>query len=155
MAIDDRDPRQDVLELELAEATATTPAVLPAEPADPGLRLGEVRFGRDPDGPGDEVARYLSGDRLEWRVRFSSPAAAARVAIVTSRRLGQGWERAISGHELWLPHPGVTEYSGWLGPGAYDGPGRYVVRFIRDATVLAEGEFDLLASGESGPDRHH
>jgi hypothetical protein len=156
MAVDEPELPPLPIEPELLERRGEDSIAAGGDGAAPvRLEPGRVRFGPDDEAPVSGVARCVSGERLEWRAKFSSPAAAARIAIVTSRRHGRGWERAISGHELWLPHPGVTEYSGWIGPGAYDAPGRYVVRFIRDATVLAEGEFELLPGADTGSERHH
>jgi hypothetical protein len=95
---------------------------------------------------------FQVGERVHWRARFRDLPRAVRVDLLTIQRSDSGWERVVSGHELWLSHPDVPGYTGWVGPGAYEGAGRYVLRFVRGGTILAEGEFDLVSSGD---DRIH
>jgi hypothetical protein len=89
------------------------------------------------------------GERIHWRASFRDLPRSVRVELLTIHRTDAGWERVVSGHELWLSHPDVPGYTGWVGPGAYGDAGRYVLRFVRGGTVLAEGEFDLLPSGDN------
>jgi hypothetical protein len=88
--------------------------------------------------------RFIVGDRIFWRARFAEPPRSVRIDLVTVRRSEPGWEHVVSGHELWLAHPLTPGYAGWIGPGAYDRAGRYVLRFVRGDRVIAEGEFELV-----------
>jgi hypothetical protein len=97
-------------------------------------------------------ATFQVGEQVHWRARFRVLPRAVRVDLLTIQRSASGWERVISGHELWLSHPDVPGYTGWVGPGAYEGAGRYILRFVRGGTILAEGEFEVLPGGD---DRIH
>ena len=64
-------------------------------------------------------------------------------------RADDGWERVVSGHELWLAHPAAADYAGWLDQAAYRSPGRFILRFVRGGDVIAEGEFEIVGSAGS------
>ncbi|HXG39881.1 MAG TPA: hypothetical protein VNJ28_02970 [Candidatus Limnocylindrales bacterium] len=105
---------------------------------------GSVSFTLDgPAAPAGQL-EFRSGDRIRWVAHFREPPNGVRIAVVTVRRREPGWERAVSGAEIWLPHPRVRRYAGWIGPAAYDGPGEYVLRFVCGASVLAEGTFRIV-----------
>lgn len=124
-------------------------------------RPGTVRFATrtfaatDADADADAGIRtsFSVGDRIHWCARFRDRPRGVRVELITVQLSDAGWERVVSGHELWLSHPDVPGYTGWLGPGAYDGAGRYLLRVVRGGTVLAEGEFELLPPPQN--DRVH
>lgn len=86
---------------------------------------------------------FAYGERVHWRARFGSPARTSRVDLVTVRS-DEGWERVVSGHELWLAHPLAADYAGWLDEAAYRTTGRFVLRFVRGPDVIAEGEFEIV-----------
>ena len=93
--------------------------------------------------------RFIVGDRIFWRARFAEPPRSVRIDLVTIRRSDPGWEQVVSGHQLWLAHPLSRGYAGWIGPGAYDRPGQYVLRFVRGDRILAEGAFELVGRTET------
>ena len=96
------------------------------------------------DGPDLLDDAFVTGDRIFWRARFASPLGRIRLDLVTIRCHADGWEEVVSGHTMWVAHPGLPGYSGWIGPGAYDGPGSYVLRVVRDDVILAEGAFEIV-----------
>jgi len=112
-----------------------------------GVDFAASGFGADASP--DVRSTFSFGDRVHWRARFGSPARTARVDMVTVIRDPQGWERVVSGHELWLAHPSAVDYAGWLDAAAYRSPGRFVLRFVRGADVLAEGEFEVVPSSST------
>jgi len=86
---------------------------------------------------------FESGQRLEWIARFGRAPESVRVYVLTVRLEDDGVEEFVNGSEIWLTHPMVEAYRGWVGPGGYDGPGRYVLRIVRGRHVLAEGRFEV------------
>jgi hypothetical protein len=92
--------------------------------------------------------RFTVGERVFWRARFAEPPHAVRIDLITIRCSDPAWEHVVSGHRLWLAHPMTPGYAGWIGPGAYDRPGGYKLRFVRGDRVLAEGSFELVGRVE-------
>ena len=115
--------------------------------------LGTVVFaGAEQDSQVDGATpRFVVGATIHWQARFSEPANAARIQVVAVRRIGTEWEQVVDGRELWLTHPAVSGYTGWIGPGGYGAPGRYLLRLVRGGTVLAEGEFEVAAGATKEP----
>ena len=117
-------------------------APLAARLQPPGtVHFSKVVFREGPDVLDDA---FVVGERIFWRARFGAPLARIRLDLVTVRCHAGGWEEVVSGHTMWVAHPDLPGYSGWIGPGAYDGPGSYVLRVVRDDVVLAEGEFEIV-----------
>jgi hypothetical protein len=119
-----------------------------------GVDFAAAEFGTD---AADPRSTFAFGERVHWRARFGAPAGSVRLHVVTVRA-DDGWERVVSGHELWLAHPGAAQYAGWLDQAAYRSPGRFILRFVRGGDVIAEGEFEVVgsprASGTSDPVVH-
>lgn len=127
-----------------------TLAIQPARRQRPGTVTFAGRTFVLADEAGAETrSTFTVGDRIHWCARFRDRPRGVRVELLTVQRTDAGWERVVSGHELWLSHPDVPGYTGWLGPGAYEGAGRYVLRVVRGGTVLAEGEFELLPAAQN------
>ena len=122
-------------------------ATLAARLQPPGtVHFSAALFREGPDALDDS---FVAGDRVFWRARFAGPVGRIRLDLVTIRCHPGGWEEVVSGHTMWLAHPELPGYSGWIGPGAYDGPGSYVLRIVRDHVVVAEGAFDIVeAAGQ-------
>lgn len=119
-----------------------------ADRSDAGVDFAASEFGR---GPGTQTRSTFSfGERVHWRARFGAPAGSARLEVVTVRA-DDGWERVVSGHELWLAHPRASDYAGWLDESAYRSPGRFILRFVRGGEVIAEGEFEVVAASPRPP----
>ena len=112
------------------------------EAAGPGVDFAASPF-TGPDQPGRRVV-FAVGDRVHWRARFGGPAGTVRLHLVTVAIDADGWERVVSGHELWIAHPDAHDYSGWLDLAAYRAPGWFALRFVRGGDVLAEGAFDVV-----------
>ena len=105
---------------------------------------------------GRAAPRFVVGATIHWRARFVEPANAARIHVLAVRRIGGAWEQVVDGRELWLTHPAIWGYTGWIGPGGYGPPGRYLLRLVRGGTVLAEGEFEVsVAAAREPPERLH
>jgi hypothetical protein len=107
-----------------------------------GVDFADSPFG-GPDHPPHRVV-FTLGDRIHWRARFGGPAGTVQLHLVTVAIDADGWERVVSGHELWLAHPDAHDYSGWLDLGAYRSPGWFALRFVRGGEILAEGAFDVV-----------
>jgi hypothetical protein len=119
---------------------------------------GQVAFAHEPSRPpvgnrgwsaGPATDRFGYGERVHWHARFTRSPGSIRIDVVTVAREADGWERVVSGHERWLAHPSAPGYSGWLDPAAYGSAGRFVLRFVRGADVLAEGEFEVLPAPDA------
>ena len=117
----------------------------PATPALADQAPGSVVFGawRHPTEP-EAIAHFVAGDTIAWRARFNAPPGAARITVLTIR-LTANWEHVTNGHELWLTHPLSPGFTGWIGPGTYEGPGHYLLRVVAGPSVLAEGRFDVVS----------
>jgi hypothetical protein len=127
---------------------ATSPRELAAaQPA------GSVLFSTDSfvSEAGPSSRAFAAGGRIFWQARFARPANGVRLDVVTVRLHASGWEELVSGHTMWLTHPALPGYSGWIGPGAYEGPGTYALRLVRADTILAEGTFELVDEAPSSP----
>jgi hypothetical protein len=117
-----------------------SPAAGQASPSRGVVEFAAASFEASSPTPATTFSR---GDRIFWRAQFAPPAQSVRVHVVTIRCHRSGWEEVVSGHTMWLSHPHVPGYAGWLGPGAYAGIGRYLVRVVSGRAVLAEGSFEV------------
>jgi hypothetical protein len=131
------------------DALATVPFETPGDPITPGVDFAAAAFVGPPSGV---RSRFTFGERVHWRARFGGAVRTVRLHVVTVIAGDDGWERVVSGHELWLAHPDATAYAGWLDETAYRTPGRFVLRFVRDAHVVAEGEFEVVAPRPTPPE---
>lgn len=124
-------------------------AIAPTDAANTGQPRGSVVFS-PPGSPITQAASIFSdGERIDWTARFVGPAAAMQLEIVTVRCHRSGWEEVVSGHKTWLSHPDIAGWTGWIGPGAYEGPGAYLLRVVASGKVLAEGRFDVVSEASS------
>lgn len=133
-------------------APITTPLPVPTitVTAMPAGDPGTVTFGTgyDPDTfavIGEKTSFKASAKKIAWVAEFTEPAGATSVTLVIARHRASGTEQIILKQELDIANPAsdlvanVNDLALLVGRK----PGTYVMRFLREATVLAEGAFTL------------
>jgi hypothetical protein len=86
---------------------------------------------------------FALGDQIAWRAELSEPAGATSLTFTLAKREKSGSESVVYQQPVAVADPkfDVLANEGDLG---ITEPGTYVVRILRDATVLAEGEFAVF-----------
>lgn len=137
-----------------------TPETPPAPTPDPSPFVVEVR-----EGPGyitfgsgwdsnqnmqNVSATFTPGGRLAWSALLTEPAAAARLDITVHRvDPTDGSESLVYEEQYRVRNPDGSWYLRRVSMGdVTDGPGIYVMRYLRDGDVLSEGYFEVVANDD-------
>ena len=112
---------------------------------------GEILFGTgyDPDTLdiiGERVRFKNTYHPISWRASFLEPAGATTILLTLSSKSAGGAESVLYSLEVDLANPDfdLLANSADLALILDNEPGTYVMRYIREGTVLAEGEFELV-----------
>jgi len=128
--------------------TPFVPAATPAPTPEPGP--GVVTFGTKIDDTTlaivDPKTAFTRGvPAIAWSASLNEPAAAAKVTVVFAKRFSGGSETVLDATDVSLSNPASDTIANTEDLAAIAGnkAGTYVLRILRDATVLAEGSFTL------------
>lgn len=117
-----------------------------------GPDKGKVIFGSDfrtVKSGGFEIleprASFKPGTELRMAAQFKEKAGATEVEIILSQIDANGSERVVEKAKVDLSSPDSNFYSTTLGTDDV-AEGTYKVKYMRGATVLAEGQFTLAAT---------
>ncbi len=131
---------------------ATTPTIAAATGKWVGPEKGKILFGgefRTVKSGGFEIleprATFKSGTELRMVVQFKEKAGATEIEIILSKVGANGSESVIDKAKVDLSSPDSNYYSNTLGTEDV-AEGKYKVKYVRGATVLAEGQFTLAAT---------
>lgn len=130
----------------LVGCTAEQPAATP-EPVTGGS--GEVTFGIGLDDNlqvEDEQSTFAIGETGSFSGSFSEPAGATSLEVIVSSRDAGGAEGVVFTETVSLADPEFTVFGiegVVISELVADAPGTYVLRFYRESTKLAEGEFTV------------
>jgi hypothetical protein len=127
------------------QATKTpTPTSTPR----PVVGSGKITFGSDLDDATVTIigpkTTFAIGEEIAWRAELSEPAGATSIDLVIAKVGAGGTETVVYtvANPISSPKFDLLGNKVDLSP-LLDGPGRYVMRYFRDATQLAEGQFTL------------
>lgn len=133
------------------DGTATTPRpteypVLTVPP-----NFGKIVFGLDYDP--DSLAIVKATERFKatypeiaWSASLSQSAGASKIRIVVARVSSGGAETGIIDQDVPVSNPDADTFANKIDLASLVGnkPGTYVMRYLRDADILAEGTFTLV-----------
>ena len=112
---------------------------------------GVIRFGHDYDPASLSIIRGSGRFRtteaaIAWRAEFSEAANASSVVLLLAAVSATGAESVIETLDVAVAHPdfNLLASKADLATLAKHRAGTYVLRYIRDGTVLAEGRFKLV-----------
>lgn len=140
-------------------ATSTPAARVTAEPtevpeptADPATEgLGIITFGKTYDPETLEIPRPTSKFKrtlkeIAWSARFSETAGTTTLTIVLARVGKSGAEELLVSQDVQISSPDFDTLanSADLAALADNKAGTYVLRYLRESTILAEGTFRLV-----------
>jgi hypothetical protein len=111
---------------------------------------GHITFGTNYDAttlavtdPRTTFARTYSP--IAWSAEFSEAAGATTIKIIVASQTASGGERVLISEDVTLSNPGsdLIANEADLATLVGNAKGTYVMRYLRDATILAEGTFTL------------
>lgn len=113
--------------------------------------VGIVTFGLDYDPDTLEIIKptvrfKATYPEIAYAAWLSEPAQAATLRLVVASQSPSGSERVIIDEEVPVSNPDADLFANKLDLATLVGnePGTYVMRYLRDADVLAEGTFTLV-----------
>jgi hypothetical protein len=127
------------------QATPTPPTVTLPPPA-----AGPITFGTAYDEttlliPKPITTFQRTYGQIAWSAELSEPAGATKLTFIVVRRSSGGGESVVVDSETTVGNPAndliANEYD--LAYDLGNVPGTYVMRYLRGATILAEGTFTL------------
>ena len=113
--------------------------------------LGTITFGAEFDRetllikkPATRFGRNRS--EIAWSAQFFEPADATTITLILARVSKGGAEEVVVTTDVDIANPefSLVANSADLAGIADNKAGRYVLRYLRDSTLLAEGEFELI-----------
>jgi hypothetical protein len=139
--------------LTLAAACGGGFATISQIPTSPTPGLGTITFGTgvNPDTlmvitPSSTFA--VTNTAISWSAQLSEEAGATAVTMIFATVSTSGVETAVHQEEMAVSNPTFAIFANTSDLSTVVGgaPGTYVMRILRDATILAEGKFTLTAA---------
>jgi hypothetical protein len=131
-------------------AVVATPVPTPEPVLPPAVQTGVITFGKDYDpdtllivGPASKFKATRSS--IAWSAALSEPAGATSLTIIIASRSASGIERILVKEDTDLSMTDADLIANKLDLASLvdNKVGTYVMRYVREATVLAEGMFTL------------
>jgi len=139
--------------LALVAACSGSVATISQTPASPTPGLGKITFGTgvNPDTlmvitPSSTFA--VSNAAISWSAQLSEAAGTTSVTIIFATVSSAGAETAVHQEAMAVSNPTFSLFANTSDLSTVVGrvPGKFVMRILRDATILAEGMFTLTAT---------
>lgn len=115
-------------------------------------QVGTVEFGLDYDPDTLEIVTpttrfQTTYPAIAYSAQLSEPAGAASLRLVIASVSAGGAEGILVDEDVPISNPAFDLFANKVDLATLVGnaPGTYVLRFLRDTTILAEGEFELVA----------
>jgi len=131
----------------VTSAPAATPEVVEPDLAGLGVITFGTSFDRETLLIDKPASRFGRGrDEIAWSAQFVEAAGATTITLILARVSKGGAEEVVVTTDVDIANPdfSLLANSADLAGIADNKAGTYVLRYLREATVLAEGEFTLL-----------
>lgn len=140
------------ISLLLVACSAPVPALQPTTiPATPVVGSGRISFGTGYDPTtlkvtGAKSTFGVKSKSIAWSAEFTEQAGATELTLVLASKRQGGAEESIHQEAISISNPafGILANQADLASIVGNRPGTYVLRYLRGAVVLAEGEFTLV-----------
>lgn len=130
---------------------ASNPTLTPTDAPVVGGGTGVISFGTGFDADslaitGAKSSFKASTKKIAWSASLLEPAGATTLTIVIASRSKSGVERILVKQDVDISDPAFDTLANAVDLGLLVDrkPGTYVMRYLRDADVLAEGTFTLV-----------
>jgi hypothetical protein len=127
---------------------APTPTFIPATEEPPDTETGVITFGTSYDETTLEIAKpqtkfKTSAKSIAWSASLSEPANASTLTIVIARVTSGGAESLLVKEDVDMSNPDFDILANKIDLAALVDrkAGTYVMRYLRDKDILAEGTF--------------
>lgn len=131
-------------------APQTFVPITPTETLAPLYGTGVITFGNnyDPDTldiVGPTSVFKASAKRIAWSASLRRPAGATSLTLIIASRTKSGVETTLIKQSVDVSDPGFDQLANAIDLGSLLNrkPGTYVMRYLRESDVLAEGTFTL------------